>query len=149
MHNKPLAPLPDRVKVREVNDEDLDLLKDNLRELKNLVGDHTIAFGTPIWSPSLEDEVVEHAEYIDSVQFVALHLPVIHPELAFEVFRAVCEAFDEEFQPSTSVKEYVVNMTHENSYRDLYALLEAADELDLFASIENNVSAYDEDIDLD
>jgi ATP-dependent DNA helicase RecQ len=137
--------------IRTVEEEDKELLMEVISVLKGQVGNQCHAFGVPVWAPSLTDEILAHCAYMDSLDYVALHLPVMHPQLAVEIYRAVCEVFDEDFRYDESEQEYVQQMSGCNNEHFIESLLSSIDPSDLDFPDCDWADAFDEDtcIDMD
>ena len=138
-----LQPTEEKVAVREVSDDQRDLFVEVLNELKTKVGNKEYAFGVPVFSPALIDSAVEHVAYINSIDYIASNLPVMDAQLAIEVFRALCEAFEEEFDYDTHIEE--TGVLEDNYLESLLANVDFNEEL----SEEEFVCANDENCDID
>lgn len=141
---------PDRV-VREVSDEDIELLRDILSELQQSYVNQFHAFGIPVWSPSLTESIIQHVSKIDSVKYIAFNLPVIDSGLTVKIFQAVCEVFDEDFVFSDEDSNYVTLcdeiIDSDNSF--MAQLLSSVELEDLEPVTFECADALDEDVDLE
>jgi len=125
-----------KLPVRSVTEEYLELLTDTLGELKEKFSKRTMVFGVPLWSDCLVNSVLEHAQFIDSVDYIALNLPVISPYLAQELFFVVKEVFDEEYEHISQVHgdcnsmfySFLDDLTDSDFEEDLFDVVEAQDE---------------------
>ena len=86
---------PKESQVRDVTEEDIELLTSVLVQLQKDTASGSHTFGAPIYSPNLTAAVCEHAPFIDGLAYVIEHLPIVQAELAVEVYKAFCEVFDE------------------------------------------------------
>ena len=132
-----------KVPVRTMDDDTKELLTVMLKELEEQMHHRKLAFGTRIWATMLSDKVIEHAVFIDSMDYIALNLPVICPDLAFKLYCLIKEVFDEEYEIETDV---YADDAFNNGNVVFLSLLDGLHDSDFEEDIVECVTANDENV---